>query len=94
MEENNYSPELKDIIEMIYRYCASNKNNVIFVYGFLGFKKDPEHKCVDCGDDCEQISDDISTLGAYGDIYSLRGLLNDLRDMVEGEKDSEDFVNC
>jgi hypothetical protein len=94
MEENNLSPELKDIIENIRRYCASNKNEVIFVYGFLGFKKDPEHKCVDCGDDCDQISDEKSTLGAYGELDSVRMLLNDLRDMIEGEKDEDGFVNC
>jgi len=93
MEEHNISPELKDIIEMIYRYCASNKNNVIFVYGFLGFKKDPEHKCVDCGDNCDVVSEDKSTLGAYGHLLDLRGLVNDLRDMIEDEIDEDGFVN-
>jgi hypothetical protein len=93
MEENNLVPELKDLIEMIYRYCASNENNVTFVYSFIGFEKDPEHKCVDCGDDCEKISEKKSTMGAYGDLEGVRALLNDLRDMIEDEADEEGFVN-
>jgi len=91
-EENNLSPELKDIIEMIMRYAATNKNNVSFVYSFIGFRKDPNHKCIDCGDDCEQVGEDISTSGAFGDIYTVRALLNDLRDMVEEEQE-EGFIN-
>jgi len=91
-EENNLSPELKDIIEMIYRYCATNKNNVSFVYSFIGFRKDPTHKCIDCGDDCEQVGEDISTSGAFGDIYTVRELLNELRDIVEEEQE-EGFIN-
>ena len=47
-ELENLSPELKDILEMIHRYNASHKEGC-FLYSFVGFKKDPEHKCIDCG---------------------------------------------
>jgi hypothetical protein len=93
-EENKLSPELSDIIEMIKRYAGANKNNVTFVYSFIGFRKDPTHKCEDCGDDCSIIGEDISTMGAYGDIYTCRALLNDLRDIVEENQDEDGFVNC
>ena len=93
-EENNLTPELKDLIENIHRYCASNQNNVIFVYGFLGFKKDPEHKCIDCGDNCDMVNEDKSTLGAYGQLEDLRQLVNNLRDLIEDEIDEDGFVNC
>jgi hypothetical protein len=92
MEENNLSPELKDIIENIKRYCASN-TNTCFVYGFVGFKKDPEHKCEDCGDECEEIDDSRTQVGAYGDLGSLRNLLNSLRDEVEDNPGRDGFVN-
>lgn len=88
------SPELKDIIDSIHRYCASNKNDVSFVWSFIGFKKDTEHKCVDCGGDCDIISDEKSRLGAYGDKETLRILLNDLRDLIEDEADEDGFINC
>jgi hypothetical protein len=92
-EENKLSPELRDIIENIKRYSATNKNEAIFVYGFIGFKKDPEHKCIDCGEDYDQVSDEKSTFGAYGDINNVRMLLNDLRDFVEDSVDEDGFVN-
>lgn len=92
-EENKLSPELKDIMEMIYRYCASNKNNVSFVYSFVGFRKDLTTKCSDCGENCDEVNDEKSTAGAYGDIFTCRALLNDLRDNVEENQDTDGFVN-
>ena len=62
------------------------------------FKRYNVHKiskqplCIDCGDDCEQVGEDISTAGAYGDIYTVRELLNELRDIVEEEQE-EGFIN-
>ena len=95
MENEEYIepvPEIKDILEMIRRYNASNPQS-IFVYGFWGFEKDPDHTCCECGEDCEQISERKSSMGALGNIYDLRDLLNNLRDMVEEEKDEEGMVN-
>ena len=90
--DNNLSPELKDIVEMIHRYNATH-NKGIFVYDFVGFKKDSDHKCIDCGDDCDMIDDSKSMMGAYGDKESLRLMLNSLRDMIEDEVDEDGFVN-
>lgn len=92
MEENNLSPELKDIIENIKRYSAVN-NDVCFVYGFVAFKKDPEHKCEDCGDECDTVDDSKTQLGAYGDLNGLRGILNSLRDEIEDNTGRDGFVN-
>jgi hypothetical protein len=91
--EDKISPELKDIIEMIHRYCATNKNNVAFVWSFVCLKKDLEHKCVDCGDDCEVVDDEKSRLSAYGDLSILRTLTEDLRNLIEDEADEDGFVN-
>ncbi len=92
-EENKTQPELKDITEMISRYIAANKNNVYFVGGFVSLKKDKEHKCEECGEDCEAINEDGTQLYAYGHLEDLRSLLNGLRDMAEDECDKKGFVN-
>lgn len=95
-ETEKMSPELSDIIEMIQRYCIANKNEVSFVWSFLCLKKDTEHKCVDCGEDCDEIDNEKSRFGAYGDLFNLRILLNELRDHIEDEKyeeDEEGFIN-
>lgn len=85
-------PEIKDILEMIHRYNAANPNS-IFIYGFLGFEKDAEHRCKECGDNCEKVSMKKSALGGFGHIYDIRSLLNDLRDMAEDTIDEDGFVN-
>lgn len=90
-ELENLSPELKDILEMIHRYNASHKEGC-FLYSFVGFKKDPEHKCIDCGNDNDIIDDNKSRIGAYGDLYVLRNLLEELRNLIEDEHE-EGFVN-
>ena len=90
--ESEYSPELKDIIEMIHRYLAINKD-AGFVWSFVAFEKDKDHICVDCGDNCDKINDKASRIGAYGDLPLLRNLVNELRDLVEDEVDENGFVN-
>jgi hypothetical protein len=89
---DNLSPELKDLLENVKRYCASNED-VCFVYGFVGFKKDPEHKCEDCGDECSEVDDTKTQLGAYGDLPTLRNILNNLRDTIEDSSGRDGFVN-
>ena len=59
-------PELKDLLEIITRYNITHKDGC-FVFRFVGWKKDQEHKCVDCGESCETYDDDKSLMGAYGD---------------------------
>jgi hypothetical protein len=93
MVKDELQPELSDIIEMIHRYCSSNKNEVSFVWSFVGFKEDPEHKCVECGDNCDIVDDKKSMVGAYGDLETLRILTNELRDVIEDEVDEDGFIN-
>ena len=95
MEQNNeqISSELKDIVENIRRYCVTNKGEVCFVYGFITFEKDPEHKCIDCGEDCERVKESASRIGAFGHLWNLRELLNGLRDDIEDAMDENGFVN-
>lgn len=91
---NDIQPELKDVLEMLHRYTAANRNNACIIFNVVGFKKDLKNKCVDCGDDCDIINEKASELGAYGDLETLRLMVNDLRDLIEDECDSEGFVNC
>ena len=88
---DNTMPELKNIIEMIYRYNTLHKEGC-FIFNFIGWKKDPNHKCVDCGDNCDEIDENKSILGAYGNIEDLREMLNGLRDIVEDNSNEDGFV--
>lgn len=85
-------PELKDIMNRIHAYNAVHKNGC-FVYNFMGIKKIKGSKCECCDDELDDVDLTKSTLGAYGDIEDVRNLLNMLRDIVEDEKDEEEFVN-
>jgi len=84
--------ELKDIIEMVYRYNATHKDGC-FLFRFIGFKKDPNCKCVECGEDCDEIDDSKSLIGAHGDLETLREMSNELRTMIENMTDENGFVN-
>lgn len=91
MDEIEYNPELKDILEMINRYNVSHKEGC-FLFHFVGFKKDLEHKCECCNDFTDIIDDTKSMVGAYGNLEMLRDMINMLRDIVEdGAEDG--FVN-
>jgi len=94
--EEKTQPELADIIEMIKRYSASNKNKVCFIASFVAFKETSKRKCSDCGENCDhEISDEGSSILAYGDKETLREILNNLRDMTEdfSEAEETDFIN-
>ena len=73
-------PELKDIQEMISRFCAANGNDVIFIADFLAINGETG-----------KVKDSI--LGVYGNKEDLVVALNHLRDIVEDAADEEDFVN-
>ena len=94
IEEKNKDktqPEINGIIESIHRYIAVNKG-VCFIGSFMAF----ECKCKDCsksGEDEIDIKEDASRIFAFGDLESLRGELNFLRDLVEDEVDEEGFVS-
>jgi len=91
-DENNMSCELHDLLEMIKRYNATCPNGC-FVFAFVGFERDMENICEECGDHCDKISDKHTISGGHGDVFILRDILNSLRDMVEEEKDDEGFVS-
>lgn len=97
-QESNLLPELIDIRNRIMAYNTVHPEG-IFVYGFLGFKKDNEQKCECCGDGIEVPDEEKSSFGCFGNKEDIRNLLNMLRDMVEDyeyededEEDSE-FIN-
>jgi len=84
-------PEINGIIESIHRYIAVNKG-VCFVGSFMAY----ECRCKDCsksGEDEIDIKEDASRIFAFGDLESLRGELNFLRDLIEDEVDQEGFVS-
>jgi hypothetical protein len=74
--------EARDIIEMISRYIASNKNKVCFIGSFFA---------IDDSKNCIKEGSDLTT--AFGDKEMLRMMLNHLRDMIEEAADEEGFVN-
>jgi hypothetical protein len=88
---NSKMPELKDIITSIYKYNTLHREGC-FIFSFVGFKKDLEHKCKDCGDNCDIMDKNKSMMGAYGDKPILRSILNGLRDMIEDEANEDGFV--
>ena len=91
-ETNEQMCELKDIVLAIHRYNATHREG-LFLYSIVGFKKDPKHKCVDCGDYCDIVDDNKSLLGAYGNLEALRCMCCEMRDMIEDEADEDGFVN-
>lgn len=93
MEDNNtdsLNPELKAIVEFIHRYNAIHPESC-FVYSFIGLKKS-EEKCEDCGEYCDCVDGNKSILGAFGDLDSIRAMLNDIRDLCEDNQE-DGFVN-
>ena len=78
---NDLQCELSDIMEMIHRFTAVNKNNTVFIGSFVAFDKE--------GDTI----DEANAMVAYGDKEQLRLVLNELRDVVEDEANKDGFVN-
>jgi len=91
-EEQELSPELKDILEMIKRYSITNKDGC-FIYNFIAFKKVPGTECEGCGEEHDQVDMNKSQIGAVGDINTLRNLSNMIRDVIEDEVDEDGCVN-
>jgi len=85
---DNLQLEARDIIEMITRYIASNKNDVCFVGSFIAI--DPK-KVEDKEEDIVKEGSDLMI--AFGDKDTLRIMLNELRDVIEDEADKDGFVN-
>lgn len=90
-DEREISPELKDIREMIKRYNVSHKEGC-FIFTFVGFEKDMENKC-ECGEQCSKVREDKTLCGVHGDLFTLREMLNHMRDEIEDNIDENGFVN-
>lgn len=84
--------ELKDLINTIHRFCAVNKNKVMFLGGFVAFKDSDEY-CEDCGEPIEEMREDGTEFYAYGYLEDLRDLSNFMRDMIEDSADEDGFIN-
>ena len=85
--------ELQDLLLAVKRYLTVNHQNVTFIYSFIAYKKDEESSCIDCGEQCERVDNEKSTIGMFGDLGELRKSLEMLRDMAEDEMDENGFVN-
>ena len=77
--EEEMQCELKDIQEAIQRFCAANRNNVVFIADFAAFNPKTA-----------KVKDNI--LGLYGDKQTLIAALNHLKEVVE-DAAKDDFVN-
>ena len=94
MEENenkNLQPELKDIINRIHAYNAVHKEGC-FVFNFVGYKEDKENIC-ECGECCETYDENKSMVGAFGDLETVRTMINELRDIAEDFADEDGFIS-
>jgi len=85
-------PELQDILQRIYAYNTVHKDGC-FIFNFVGFKKSPTEKCVDCNEPCDIYDEEKSIMGAHGDLETLRKMLNALREIIEDNKDEDGFVS-
>ena len=85
-------PELQDIISRIKAYNSLHPEGC-FIFNFLGFKKDSDSTCDDCGGHCDKPDENKSIAGAFGYIDDIRYLTSMIRDISEDEKDKEGFVD-
>jgi hypothetical protein len=91
-DNENLMPELKDIISRIKAYNRLHPEGC-FIYNFLGFKKDTDNTCDDCGGHCDKPDENKSIGGAFGHIEDIRYLCNMIRDIAEDVKDEADWVD-
>lgn len=78
--DNNPENELKDVQEAISRFCAANKNDVIFISDFSAYN--PE---------TGKIKDNI--LGLYGHKDILLSSISHLIEIILDAADENGFVN-
>ncbi len=91
-KDDKLMPELKDIMDRIMAYNRLHPEGC-FIFNFLGFKKNSNSTCDDCGGHCDEPDDNKSIGGAFGHIDDIRFLTNMIRDLAEDEKDKEGFVD-
>jgi len=78
--DNEPQNELKDMQESISRFCAANKNDVIFISDFSAYNRDTG-----------EVKDNI--LGVYGDKDVLLGCIAHLIEVIIDAADEDGFVN-
>lgn len=91
-DEQSMLPELIDIRNRILAYNTVHPEGC-FLFSFVGFKKDKENICEECGDYCDCVDDTKSIIGAYGNLETLRIVCNEMRDFIEDSVDEDGFVN-
>lgn len=92
LNDPNLMPELKDLINRINAFNVSHKEGC-FLFSFMGFKKQPGTCCDNCQDELDEVDDNKTVMGVYGDLETLRILHNTLRDVIEDQVDEEGFVS-
>jgi len=78
--DNDPQNELKDVQESISRFCAANRNNVIFISDFLAYDINTR-----------KVKDNI--LGIYGDKDVLLESIAHLITVILESADEDGFVN-
>lgn len=74
-------PEIKDINEMINRFCASNKGQTAFICGVIGFTEDGFAR------------EDANFLRVYGHIKELDEMIRDIKKIIKQFKNKHGTVN-
>ena len=91
-DNKDLMPELKDILDRIMAFNTLHPDGC-FIYNFLGFKKDPNSTCEDCGEHCDEPDENKSISGAFGHIEDIRYLCNMIRDIAEDVKEEDGRVD-
>lgn len=78
--DNNPENELKDVQQAISRFCAANKNDVIFISDFAAYNPKTG-----------KVKDNI--LGLYGPKDALLGSISHLIEVILDAADEDGFVN-
>lgn len=82
MGQREIQPEIKDLIQALNRFIAVNKGQKVVATGTLAvFDKN------------DNLDRKKNVIFGYGDIESLRIVLNDLRDRVEDGADQNGMVD-
>ena len=92
MENNEQRlPELTDIINRIMAFNIVHPEGC-FLFRFIGYK-DSDEICPDCGKKCLcEYDEQKSALGICGDIETVRGMINELREVAEDNKTTDGVV--
>lgn len=91
-DNKDLMPELKDLIGRIIAFNRLHPEGA-FVYNFIGFKKVKDSQCDCCDGELDEVDENKSIGGAFGDIEDIRYLCNMIRDIAEDVKDEDGHVD-